>query len=46
MNIFGPDGKIFQGYWKNDIPEGKGIFKDLDNEIFEEIIYNNGIIRE
>ena len=41
-----PDGKTFQGNWKDDIPEGNGIFEDLDNELFEEIIYENGIIKE
>ena len=41
-----PDGKTFQGNWKDDIPEGNGIFEDLDNELFEEIIYENGVIKE
>ena len=41
-----PDGKTFQGNWKNDIPEDKGIFEDADNELFEEIVYENGIIKE
>ena len=41
-----PDGKTFQGNWKNDIPDGKGIFEDIDNEIFEEIIYENGNLKE
>ena len=36
----------FKGKWKNNIPIENGIFEDITYEIFEEIIYKDGIIQE
>ena len=41
-----PDGKIFKGIWEKDIPMSKGNYEDIENNIFEEIIYKNGKIIE
>ena len=41
-----PNGMAFKGKWKNDIPIEKGIFEDFTYDIFEEIIYENGVIKE
>ena len=41
-----PDAKIFKGVWEKDIPKGKGNYEDIENNIFEEIVYKNGKINE